>query len=89
MTERDRWPDVVIIHGGSVDAAGGWDEVVRHGPLLARFVADYGTPTEANGYLVLRRDGAVRDAGPAPEGCVGRSGTVSKVGGLPTVHHPD
>lgn len=71
MTEHDRWPDVAVIHLGSLQGAGGWEAVIQRDPVLARFDRDYGEPTETNGYLVLRRDGTVRPAGPAPEGCAG------------------
>lgn len=69
MTEHDRWPDVVVIHRGSFRAAGGWDAQLGQDPVLTRVHRDYGEPTETGGYLVLRRDGEVRQQGPPPEGC--------------------
>lgn len=64
MTEHDRWPDVVFVHAGVLEAVGGWDEVVARDPILAAFDRDYGPPAEVPGYLVLRRDGTTRPVDP-------------------------
>lgn len=69
MTRTDRWPDVAFVHAGALAAAGGWEEVIARDPILAGLDADYGEPTTIEGFVVLRRDGAVRAGGPAPAGC--------------------
>lgn len=60
MSEQDRWPDVVFVHAGVLEASGGWDEVVARDPILAAFDRDYGAPTPVPGFLVLRQDGTTR-----------------------------
>lgn len=66
MTAHDRWPDVVFVHRGILEAVGGWDQVIQRDPLLAAVDRDYGTPTQVPGYLVVRRDGTTRTV---LEGC--------------------
>lgn len=60
MDAHDRWPDVVLVHRGILEAAGGWEKVIQRDRLLAAFDRDYGPPTEVPGYLVLRQDGTTR-----------------------------
>ncbi len=62
MAEHDRWPDVVFVHAGLLEASGGWAEVVARDPILAAFDRDYGPPTQVPSYLVLRQDGTTRPA---------------------------
>lgn len=64
-----RRPDVAVLHAPTVRAAGGWDALAAEDPLVAVLDADYGLPTTEGDYVVLRRDGSVREpVGPAP-GC--------------------
>ena len=61
LTERDRWPDVVIVHHGVIDRSGGWQALAAEDPLIATVDATYGEASETEMYVVLRRDGTVAD----------------------------
>ena len=68
--QTGRWPDVAVVYPAAVRAAGGWDELAAQDPIIASLDTRYGPRVETEGYLVLRRDGTVREplADP-PAGC--------------------
>ncbi|HSP60242.1 MAG TPA: hypothetical protein VLO09_04210 [Ornithinimicrobium sp.] len=59
--EEDRWPDLAVVHLGTVRAAGGWEALAARDPVVAALDEEYGEPVELPGLLALRRDGTVPD----------------------------